>query len=540
MELRWYQKEAVAAVWDYFESGAQGNPLVALPTGTGKSVVIAALVKSILAAYPETRIIKLTHVKELIAQNFEKLLRIWPLAPAGIYSAGLGRKDARMPITFAGIASVAKKAALFGHIDLVLIDEAHLLSPKESTTYARFLAELAQVNPSLRVIGFTATPYRLGQGLLTDGQGIFTDTCYDLTNFEGFNRLIAEGHLCPLVPKRTQEELDVSGVATVGGEFNQEQLQAAVDRIEITNRAVAELLHHGQDRKHWLVFAAGVEHSDHIAEVLREHGVTAISIHSKMGDDARDKAILDWKAGKYRCAVNNNILTTGIDFPAIDLIGFLRPTKSPTLWVQGLGRGTRPCDGKANCLVLDFAGNTARLGPINDPVIPKKKGKKANGGAPVKCCPQCMTWNHASVRYCTECGTEFVAKVNIREQASTLELIANGDPVVEAYKVDSIEYHQHAPRDGRPPSIRVIYFARDCPLRIQEWLAFESQSGLARHKAREWWRKRAVGEPPDTCAEFLSRRHELAEPLQIQVWVNTKYPEIMAFDFTGQGFAPAG
>lgn len=537
ISLRWYQEEARDAIWEYFANGGTGNPLVALPTGTGKSIVIGDFVRCMMQHY-DLRIIKLTHRKELIAQNFAKLLALWPLAPAGIYSAGLKRRECHHPVTFAGIGSVAKKAALFGHIDFVLIDECHLLGPKDGTNYQNFLTDLKSINRELKVIGFTATPFRLGQGHLTAG-GIFTDVCYDLTNRDGFARLLAEGHLCPLVPKRPSRELDISSVGTSAGDYNQQQLQAAVDREEITRRAVDEMLEYGQDRNHWLVFAAGVEHAEHIATMLNEVGVSAIAIHSKMGSDAaRDKAIIDWQAGRYTCAVNNDILTTGMDFPAIDFIGHLQPTKSAAKWVQGLGRGTRPFPGKENCLVLDFAGNTARLGTIDDPKLPRAKGKRGGGEAPVKLCPACQVWNHSSVRFCTCCGQEFIAQVKINERASTLELMSGDEPKVLDYSVVSMEYDIHQPRDRRPPSMRVVYFCEDCPLRIKEFVCFESDSGMAKHRAHEWWRKRATTTPPETVAEALERTHELVEPKHLQVWVNTKYPEIMAYDFTGAGFAP--
>lgn len=543
---RWYQEEAVQlGIWDYFESHPDGNPLLALPTGTGKSVIIALLVKRALKEFPQTRILKLTHVKELIQQNFDKLISHWPTAPAGIYSAGLGRRDIHQPITFAGIASVAGKPELFGSIDLVIIDEAHTLGPKESSNYQKFLKALREVNPNIRIIGLTATPYRMGQGMLTE-DGLFTDISYDLTSMENFNLLVAEGFLCPLVPKATNDELDVSGVQVNNtGDYNLGQLQAAVDRAEITSRAIQEMLVCASDRNHWLIFASGVEHSDHICAELEANGISARSVHSKMDGD-RDEAIRLWKKGKIRALVNNNVLTTGIDFPGIDMIGILRPTKSVVLWVQMLGRGTRPCEGKTDCLVLDFAGNTKRLGPINDPVIPRKRGAKGSGGAPVKICPVCMVYNHASVRFCTTCGEEFVAKVNFRDTASTLELLAKCDPKFSNFNITEVTYHKHQkllyperrPDPNKPPCLRVTYFSG--PLQsFTEFVCFE-HTGLALHRAHDWWRLRAPGRPMPTTIEEVLESHAqrpLPMPKAIRVWMNRKHgPEIKLFDWTGEGF----
>lgn len=530
--LRPYQSPAVDSVFEYFAEHT-GNPVVAMPTGTGKSLVIAELIKRILKEYESTRIIKLTHVKELIVQNFATLLEQYPLAPAGVYSAGLGRRDSSYPVTFAGIASVSRKADLFGHIDLVLIDEAHLVGPNEKTNYQRFLGAIKRRNPRIKVIGFTATPYRLGQGLITDG-GIFTDICYDITGFEAFNQLVAEGYLAPLTTKRTDKEIDLTGVSIQKGEFNQKELQHASDRVEITRAACDEMVAAGHDRKHWLVFGSGIEHVEHIADELRSRGISTCTVHSKMDDETRDANIRDFKAGVFQCCVNNTVLSTGFDFPAIDMIGMLYATTSPGRWVQMLGRGTRPCDGKTDCLVMDFAGNIRRLGPINDPMIPHRKGKKA-GSAPVRCCAVCMTYSHISVRICPSCGTEFPRQTKLKEVASDLEVMSLGraGPRVETFKVDHVEYVEMPGSADKPPTLRVRY---TCGYRVfSDFICLEHE-GYASKRSRDWWRKRSLIEPPDTIREAVKRVRELATPAHIRVWINKRYPEIMAYDFTGDGF----
>jgi DNA repair protein RadD len=155
---RWYQEEAVASLWDYFRNGGRGNPIVALPTGTGKSVIIARFLQSVFNAFPHQKVIVLTHVKELIKQNYEKLLTVWSFAPAGVYSAGLNSRQHNKAIIFAGIQSVWKKAELFGHVDLVLIDEVHLVPLEKMAMYQSFIQALMLRNPNLKLIGLTATP----------------------------------------------------------------------------------------------------------------------------------------------------------------------------------------------------------------------------------------------------------------------------------------------------------------------------------------------------------------------------------------------
>ncbi len=558
MKLRPYQNDAITAIYNYFMTKV-GNPIVAMPTGTGKSVVIGEFTRSLFHYYPTQRVMMLTHVKELIEQNLSKLLTLWPTAPAGVYSAGMKRKESHFPITFGGVGTVAKASPdRFGRVDLLLIDECHLLSQHESTMYQVIIRGLREINPALKVIGFTATDYRLGWGRLSEGGGLFTDVCFDLTGLEPFNKLVAEGYICPLIPKRTSMQYDLTGVKIHGGEYKQDQLQAAVDKNELTYNAVREMVELGHDRAHWLVFASGVEHAEHVTAMLESFSVPACVIHSKLNDDDRAERINGFKSGKYRAAVNNNVLTTGFDFPGIDLIGMLRPTSSPSLWVQMLGRGTRPVyhEGatpdmledmdmrleaikwgpKQNCLVLDFAANTRRLGPINDPVIPRPKTKGGGGVAPVKICEACGVYNHASVRFCIGCGAEFPKHIKIADTAFTDEVMASGLPQVEIFKVDRVTYTRHNGASGIP-SMKVSYF---CGLRMfREYVCFE-HTGFAKHKSHEWWAERSYGEPPDTVEHAIAYMHDLKVPTHIRVWLKKHNSEVMGYDFTGAGFGQVG
>lgn len=550
MIFRDYQEEAIDSPFQYFQAGNTGNPVIAMPTGTGKSPVIAGFIQRALQTYPNQRILKLTHVKELIEQNFSTLMKIWPTAPAGIYSAGVGRKDLGAPITYCGIQSVAKKPELFGHVDLALVDECHLVSPNANTSYQKFFNSLKEVNPYFKVIGLTATPFRLGQGLITDtDSGIFTDICCDMTGVAAFNRFVAEGYLAPLIPKPTTTTIDLDGVRIHGGEFVGKDLQAATDKEEITWAALQETLELGHNRKHWLIFATGVEHCQHIVAMLDVMGIPAAAVHSKLTDAQRLEALTGFAQGKYRALVNNNVLTTGYDFPGIDLIVALRATNSPGLWVQMLGRGTRPVyapgfdlqtvegrltammiSHKQNCMVLDFTRNTTRLGPINDPVMPKAKGK-GGGVAPVRLCEQCSTYLHASIRVCPHCGYEFPIDVKFGFNAGTDQVMVSDDLQIEVFKVDRVTYQKHI-KDGRPDAIKVSYF---CGLRMFNTYVCLEHGGFAAKKGRDWWRKAWSPELsefiPETTETALESINHLLEPKQIRVWVNKKYPEIMAYNY---------
>lgn len=242
LKLRPYQQSAIAAIYSYFED-KNGNPLVVIPTAGGKSLVMASFIDGVLKAWPDQRILVVTHVRELIAQNHAEMLGLWPEAPAGIYSAGLGRRDADARILFAGIQSVHRRPAEIGHCDLVLIDEAHLIPGKQSTMYRRFLERMQRINPKLKVIGLTATPFRLDSGMLHEGDNaLFSDIAYEVS----VRDLIEDGYLSPLVSKQPGTKLDVSGVGTRGGEFIARDLEKAVDKDAITRAAVDEIIAYGR------------------------------------------------------------------------------------------------------------------------------------------------------------------------------------------------------------------------------------------------------------------------------------------------------
>lgn len=528
IELRSYQREAIQSLYDYFEVKI-GNPLVVLPTGTGKSVVIAAFVREAVESFPDTRVLMVTHVKELIAQNYAALVRLWPEAPAGIYSAGLNKRDLDARILFCGIQSVHNKAVKIQQCDLVLVDEAHLIPRTSSTMYRRFLKELTEINPHLKVIGFTATPYRLDSGMLHKGrEALFDAIAYDAN----VRDMIEQGYLCRITTKATEQELDVTGVHRRGGDFIQAELEDAIDDVETNRALVAEVIRKAGNRGSWLFFCAGKQHAGHLAEELATQGIDVREVYGDTPAIERDRILSDFKAGRIRALCNVNVLTTGFDAPGVDLIAMCRPTESVGLYVQMCGRGTRLAEGKDNCLILDFAGNAKRHGPIDlidgSGFHDAKATDDLQQKAPVKTCPECDEIVHAAVRRCPACGHEFpppkpaVAPQIIKAAVISTEI----EP--EWIEVKDARFNLHVKPDA-PPSMRVSYL---CGLVVyNEWVCFEHK-GFPREKASAWWRRRAPGAPvPATTAEALERAGELPRPTHICVRQAGRY-----FDITGARF----
>lgn len=458
--LRDYQQKAIDQLYAWFQEGNTGNPCLMLPTGAGKSHIVAALCKDALQQWPETRILMLTHVKELIEQNAEKMRQHWPNAPMGIYSASLGQKILGEPITFAGIQSIIRRLYEVGHVDLIIIDECHLVSHKDEGSYRTLINTLREINPRLRVIGLTATPYRLGHGLITEGPTAIFDGLIEPVTIE---ELIALGHLAPLRSKHTDTALSTEGVHTRGGEYIESELQAAVNTADNNTAIVRETFRRADNRGHWLFFCAGVEHAEAMAQCLRDHGVTAECVHGGTAKTRREEILNAFKAGEILALTNANVLTTGFDYPDIDLIVFARPTKSKGLYVQMAGRGLRPKSHTDHCLVLDFAGLVAMHGPITDTTPSDTPSQSSGEGeAPVKVCEVCSEVCHLSAKICPACGEPFPA-ADPKDEGKEAKLYNHdimqreGPPLVEM-KVARWHWEAYTSRTSGKSMLRVTYY----------------------------------------------------------------------------------
>ena len=525
IQLRPYQSEAIDATLRYLAEN-DGNPLIVLPTGTGKSIVIAEFCRQILSNWSDVKIVVVTHVRELIKQNYDELKNLWPEAPAGINSAGLNKRDYDPPIVFCGIQSVYKKASRFTKVDLVLVDEAHLIPRKTSTMYQKFLKNLKVMNPHVRVIGLTATPYRLDSGLLHSGN----EALFDGISYEAdLKDMVDQGYLTKLVSKQPKTQLDVTNVRLRGGEFIPGELEKAVNKLDINEAVVQEIVTYGADRKSWLIFCSGVEHASNVAALIRRYGITCETIFGDTPDTERDRIVSEFKQGKIRALASMGVLTTGFNAPAVDLLALLRPTQSTGLYIQIMGRGMRNHPDKSDCLVLDFAGNVARHGPV-DRVNPKKPRKSdGEGVAPTKTCPQCKSIVFAGVSECMDCGYVWPPKEpEIQKTATTLPVMSMNAPS-EWIKVNYVAYRLHK-KPGSPDSMRVEY--RSGLNVYREWVCFDHK-GYPKDKAMKWWRHRMSGPGmlPTSTMDALAKVNSLMKPAEIKVQKNGKYTEITKFRF---------
>ena len=530
-ENRAYQEEVEEAVFDHlFEH--QGNGIVASPGGTGKSYMMAKLVKRLVQDWPGTRVMVLAKDAKLLDQNCNELMSLWPTAPCGIYSAGLKQRDTDSAIIFGGIQSVAKRWSEFGEFNIVLVDECDQISPAEETQYQAFIHHLTQVNPNLRVIGFTATPYRLGTGCLTN-LDLWDRIIIDLTKTERFNWFVDNGFLAPLTTKKTAQEMDISKISMRGGEFDDRSMQEVADTDGLNIAVVNECIKYGADRKHWLVFSSGIDHGHKLAKLFNAKGVTTVMLSGKDSENYRREQEQKFKDGEVRCLINCGLYGRGWNFPALDLIAWVRATQSVSLWVQGCVRGTRTAPGKENALVLDFAGNIRRLGPVDDPIVPapRRKGDGEGGEAPVKECPECHSYLHTRVMVCPDCGYKFPPPSSITKNSSN-DAILRGrkdeytGPQIEEFEVMSIHYRRKVSKNGNP-YMKVSYSTGIKS--FHRCVLFESPNVRLQQKALSWWKHNGGHLPiPATAEEACERAHvELTVPSIVRVDINKKYPDVV-------------
>ncbi len=401
--LRDYQRGLLDAIYAWFENN-EGHPCAVLPTAGGKSIVLAQFCKEQLHEYPKIHILMLAPTRELVVQDYTKLREAWPNAPVGVYSAALKRRELYEPITIANIHSIHDKANIMPVIDILLVDEAHLVPNTDNGMYRKLFTELEARNKNLVVIGFTATPYRLGQGELTEGpEALFDDLIEECT----VGSLIRAGWLCRLRSKATELKLDVTGVHKRGGEFVESELQKAVDTEDINYVIANEIaaIASTHKRQAILVFCVGVEHAAHMAAELSHYFPTAI-VTGKTPAEERAQIFGDFKKRKITALCNVQVATTGFDYPDIDLIALVRPTESKGLYVQMVGRGLRLKSHTDHAIVLDFAGNVERHGPVTE-YEEGDEPKLGSGEAPTKKCPNCKEIVYTAVRICPACGHKF-------------------------------------------------------------------------------------------------------------------------------------
>ena len=542
---RHYQTAANDSAWNYLRNES-GNPLIVLPTGAGKSLVISMLCRQALTY--DARVMVLQHRKELIEQNAEKVQILMPDVKVGLNSAGLRRHAFDEPVICAGIQTVYRKAHEFGRRELIIVDEAHLINhDNDDSMYSQFIGDIRSVNPTARVVGLTATPYRTGSGPICGRNKLFQRICYEA--FTG--DLIREGFLCPITNKPADATIDTSGIQVRGGEFVQRSMDQAFDVDDKVLAACQEIVSRCHDRHSVLVFASGVHHAETIADVLGQlTGERVGVVTGETIEIERRSYLADFKSRQLRWLINCDVLTTGFDAPCIDAIAVLRATMSPGLFAQIVGRGLRKHDSKTDCLILDFGENIKRHGSLDDPNYGRSSASRSAGESSKaaeqngrgKPCLNCGIDVAANCRECSECGFLFPVNHDDRpDEDSTL----TGQAEPETFVVESVAWGKHVKKKDpeAPPTLRVDYTVQPVDgatgnlsaKHISEWVCFEHE-GFALTKAAQWWQQRSEADMPTSVDEaiyFLDRRMA-RQPCRLTARQEGKWWRVLSVEFETQ------
>src|SRR5690554_4641070 len=404
--LRPYQKNAFNAVMDWVRRSVDPC-LVEAATGAGKSWIIAALASELHRISKGKHVLCLAPNADLVKQNREKYLTTGDLA--SVYSASAGGKCLRYPIVFATPGTFKKVARAMGpKFCAVIVDECHGITP----TIQTIIDLMRDSNPNLRVIGTTATPYRLGEGYiyhLDEDDNLNGDACAKDPYFSKkvytvpARLLIDQGYLTrPVIGSIGTEQYDTGNlVLNNSGKWKQSTVdQAFVGHGRKTAAVVADVVRQSQGRKGVMLFAATVEHAREIMASLPPSMSRMIGGDTNTGKSARQKLVDDFKERKFKYLVSVQTMTTGVDFVHVDVIAILRATESVALLQQIIGRGLRICEGKEDVLILDYAENLERHCPDGDIFNPEITASFSSGEKVYidAACAECGAVNKFSAR----------------------------------------------------------------------------------------------------------------------------------------------
>ncbi len=524
--LRPYQAQAVAAALASHEAGE--NPVISAPTGSGKSMIVGRLVAELRAGGAD-RVVVTVPSRELAEQNERAMRGFLPAADVGVVCAALGRREGDCPVVIGTPQSLA--GAIGYDPACVVVDEAHQMPLHRGSWFQRLFDALPRGRGTPR-IGLSATTFRTADGAIYGSP----TSWFDCQPFEvGVAALVDAGYLAPVRYVAPGATMTTAGVSRSAGDYNQAQLARA--NAALVDEQVDIVLDALRTRRKAMVFAVTVEHATAFRNAFGRRCHAASLIVGAMAAGDRVAQVDAFKTGATRIAVTVSAALTGFDVPDVDLLACCRPTVSPIIHTQSIGRGTRPFPGKAELLALDFAGNVASFGPVHQPHF-DRSGQPLGGVAPWRACKGCGTFNHFETPACTHCG----AALPVRKAVSAVELeygtISFGPEnkavlaVVNRHgwdglPVESIALHAYRKKSDPTSVSCMISLALGGEAIVRLW--FKSM------KSTRWietWQRLLGDAPvPRSLEEAYARRHELIRPASVDLDREDGFWRVVGFDY---------
>ncbi len=505
--LRAYQRDAMTATFDALLRDQ--HPVIAHPTGSGKSLLVGAL-----GLLLPGRVLIISHRKELLVQDSEKLLT-FAQTSLGLYSAGLKRRETDDRVIIGGVQSIYRRMdelQATGAFAYLIIDECHVCPPRSQPT--TMYAQILQACPDAQRIGLSATPYRLDGGLVYEGPDCWFDT---LAHEVGI-RALTPHYLAPLAGLLSAHEVDVSNVRTKQGEYVLSDLSQAASEESVVEGALDDILAYGAKRDHWIIFCVDVAHAHLVTAQLRARGIPTGMVVGTTPQDERDATFEDFRTGRILALTNVMVASVGFDFPGIDLIALLRPTQSRALAIQMIGRGSRQSPGKVDALLLDFAGILEKHAPLDGVFTLAKTPARQKAD---------------DAREERE-RQERERKARHAAQASTLDPMATTpDTTAKRYRVERITYA--VKESKRFPGKHMLIATYLCPERIGRasvtaFICIEYE-GWARQIAEAWFaRRHRIA--PETARDALHIAWGLPIPTHIVIQKQGRFDRILMEHFT--------
>lgn len=540
MQLRNYQSQALETIYSALQ--VELNTLLSAPCGSGKTIITSTLIKRLLDEYPSFRILILVDRNILVQQFKEKLLAVAPelFLHIGIVCASVSNiKDHSKRVVIASRQSLINQLNTCEPFQLVIIDEVHLAQvPQddlEPDQFGTIVNTLRQYNPKTRLLGITASPFRMNQGYIYSDHNAPGCRPYfpELTHKISISELQAQGYLVPLIGKKAVPNgliERLADVKLVGGEYNLTEISDVMSQGVHIQSAVEAWKEHISDRKKTLVFATTISHAEKLESAFNEAGISAMAIHSELDELTEYARMQALMRGEAKVFVSVAKLTVGLDATDVDAIILARPTQSPALFLQIMGRGARIAPNKKDCFVIDLVGAIDIHGVDLDRLkVRYKKGTDKDGKPVVKECPQCEAEIHPACRVCPECDYEY-PKTDFEEadKPELVDTIFGSEPPREL-AVEGMYPGVHRAKETGKKLLR-LRLEMEGSVSGSLWLCFpeDGYSGFAVEKGKGLWKKLTLGNEdyPRSAEAAFERSGEICQPDKVTVDMNGRWPEI--------------